>query len=66
MADRDRNTDQKPSRMRDLWESVTKDYEDTASADLSYIDRLSDDHSIRDEFVRLPYDTPQPVEECRW
>ena len=56
----------RPSRVRELWRAVEKDYNDTLPADLSYIDTLPDDERVRDEFVRLPYDAPRDREECCW
>ena len=57
---------EKSSRVEKLWEAVGRDYADTIGLDLSYIDKLTIDERIKDEFVRLPYDAPRVREECNW
>jgi len=54
------------SRVKELWKTLGRDYADTVGSDLSYIDSLSIDERIKDEFVRLPYDAPRVKEDCCW
>ena len=57
-----------PSRVREMWEQLVRDHVKAEDEfDLEFIDRLPEaDSSVKDEFVRLPYASPQPAEECLW
>lgn len=57
-----------PSRVNELWEELMKEYAGRENdLELEFIDRLPDaDNGVKDEFVRLPYATPAPAEECVW
>jgi hypothetical protein len=57
--------EKKASRVQKMLGTLSDRHGVTIELDLTYIDNLGSGEHFRDEFVRLPYDTPANT-KCHW